>query len=105
MNCCGLTAHSLANVLMLEITPCKITKMSACLLYISHSINSHSSSVQIMGTSASATSQAAPLAPTHQADHQGNSMAEHRRSLQSVNIRNSKAKSIITNKVAPVVIT
>ncbi|KAK7148479.1 hypothetical protein R3I93_012723 [Phoxinus phoxinus] len=62
-------------------------------------------SVQIMGTSASATSQAAPLAPTHQADHQGNSMAEHRRSLQSVNIRNSKAKSIITNKVAPVVIT
>ncbi|ROL49615.1 Paladin [Anabarilius grahami] len=58
-----------------------------------------------MGTSASATSQAAPLAPTHQADHQGNSMAEHRRSLQSVNIRNSKAKSIITNKVAPVVIT
>lgn len=95
----------LANVLMLEITPCKITKMSACLLYISHSINSHSSSVQIMGTSASATSQAAPLAPTHQADHQGNSMAEHRRSLQSVNIRNSKAKSIITNKVAPVVIT
>ncbi|XP_016104900.1 paladin-like [Sinocyclocheilus grahami] len=62
-------------------------------------------SVQIMGTSASATSQAAPFAPTHQADHQGNVMAEHRRSLQSVNIRNSKAKSIITNKVAPVVIT
>uniref|UniRef100_A0A9J8BK66 Phosphatase domain containing paladin 1b n=1 Tax=Cyprinus carpio carpio TaxID=630221 RepID=A0A9J8BK66_CYPCA len=58
-----------------------------------------------MGTSASATSQAAPFAPTHQADHQGNGMAEHRRFLQSVNIRNSKAKSIITNKVAPVVIT
>uniref|UniRef100_A0A672QAH2 Paladin n=1 Tax=Sinocyclocheilus grahami TaxID=75366 RepID=A0A672QAH2_SINGR len=58
-----------------------------------------------MGASASATSQAAPFAPTHQADHQGNGMAEHRRSLQSVNIRNSKAKSIITNKVAPVVIT
>ncbi|KTF87455.1 hypothetical protein cypCar_00010514 [Cyprinus carpio] len=64
-----------------------------------------SRSVQIMGTSASATSQAAPFAPTHQADHQGNGMAEHRRFLQSVNIRNSKAKSIITNKVAPVVIT
>ncbi|KAI2657882.1 Paladin [Labeo rohita] len=62
-------------------------------------------SVQIMGTSASATSQAAPFAPTHRADHQGNSMAERRRSLQSANIRNSKAKSIITNKVAPVVIT
>uniref|UniRef100_A0A8C1IHH3 Phosphatase domain containing paladin 1b n=1 Tax=Cyprinus carpio TaxID=7962 RepID=A0A8C1IHH3_CYPCA len=58
-----------------------------------------------MGTSASATSQAAPFAPTHQADHQGNGMAEHRRSLQSVNIHNSKTKSIITNKVAPVVIT
>lgn len=82
-----------------------MTSMSACLLYISHSINPHSSTVQIMGTSASATSQAAPFAPTHQADHQGNGMAEHRRSLQSVNIHNSKTKSIITNKVAPVVIT
>ncbi len=37
-----------------------------------------------MGTSASATSQAVPFAPTHQANHQGNGMAEHRRSLQSV---------------------
>ncbi|XP_051945944.1 phosphatase domain containing paladin 1b isoform X1 [Xyrauchen texanus] len=62
-------------------------------------------SVQIMGTSASATSQAAQFAPTHQADHHRNSMAEDRRSLQAVNIHNSKAKSIITNKVAPVVIT
>ncbi|XP_051508181.1 phosphatase domain containing paladin 1b isoform X4 [Myxocyprinus asiaticus] len=63
------------------------------------------SSVQIMGTSASATSQSAQFAPTHQADHHRNSMAEDRRSLQAVNIHNSKAKSIITNKVAPVVIT
>ncbi|XP_056616779.1 phosphatase domain containing paladin 1b isoform X2 [Triplophysa dalaica] len=60
-------------------------------------------SVQITGVSASATSQAAPL--TQQADHQGNSMAEERHSLQSLSIRISKAKSIITNKVAPVVIT
>lgn len=82
-----------------------MTQVSGCLLYISHSINPRSSSVQIMGTSASATSQAAPFSPTHQADHQGNGMAEHRRLLQSVNIRNSKTKSIITNKVAPVVIT
>ncbi|TRY95949.1 hypothetical protein DNTS_001954 [Danionella cerebrum] len=51
--------------------------------------------VQIKGTSAPATSQ----------DHQGNGMAEHRRLLHSVSIRNSTAKSIITNKVAPVVIT
>ncbi|KAA0718042.1 Paladin [Triplophysa tibetana] len=36
---------------------------------------------------------------------QGNSMAEERHSLQSLSIRISKAKSIITNKVAPVVIT
>ncbi|XP_055025462.2 phosphatase domain containing paladin 1b isoform X2 [Misgurnus anguillicaudatus] len=62
-------------------------------------------SVQIMGASASATSQAALLASTQQADHQGNGMAEDRRSLQSLSIHNSKAKSIITNKVAPVIIT
>lgn len=55
-----------------------------------------------MGKSTSTTSQAAP---TQRADHQGNGMDEDRNSLQSLSIRNSKAKSIITNKVAPVVIT
>uniref|UniRef100_A0A8B9LBE9 Phosphatase domain containing paladin 1b n=1 Tax=Astyanax mexicanus TaxID=7994 RepID=A0A8B9LBE9_ASTMX len=62
-----------------------------------------------MGTTASAGSQPALVAPTHQAGHRGNSMAEDRSSLssslQALNIPNSKAKSIITNKVAPVVIT
>ncbi|XP_007249572.3 phosphatase domain containing paladin 1b isoform X1 [Astyanax mexicanus] len=66
-------------------------------------------SARIMGTTASAGSQPALVAPTHQAGHQGNSMAEDRSSLssslQALNIPNSKAKSIITNKVAPVVIT
>uniref|UniRef100_A0AAR2KNZ8 Paladin n=1 Tax=Pygocentrus nattereri TaxID=42514 RepID=A0AAR2KNZ8_PYGNA len=63
-----------------------------------------------MGTTASAGSQPALVAPTHQTSHQGNSMAEDRSSLSSSSLQglyipNSKAKSIITNKVAPVVIT
>ncbi|KAL6487175.1 hypothetical protein MHYP_G00038010 [Metynnis hypsauchen] len=67
-------------------------------------------SAWIMGTTASAGSQPALVAPTHQTSHQGNSMAEDRSSLssgslQGLNIPNTKAKSIITNKVAPVVIT
>ncbi|XP_031416667.1 paladin isoform X2 [Clupea harengus] len=59
-----------------------------------------------MGTTASA----APHPPVlHEGVH-GNGMADSRQSLsvssfQSVSIHNSKGKSIITNKVAPVVIT
>uniref|UniRef100_A0A667XHN6 Paladin n=1 Tax=Myripristis murdjan TaxID=586833 RepID=A0A667XHN6_9TELE len=62
-----------------------------------------------MGTTASAAPQpvsaASPLESVH-----GNGMANSRQSLsmssfQTVNIHNNKAKSIITNKVAPVVIT
>nr|XP_043869713.1 paladin isoform X1 [Solea senegalensis] len=62
-----------------------------------------------MGTTASAAPQpvsaASPLESVH-----GNGMADSRQSLsmspfQTVNIHNNKAKSIITNKVAPVVIT
>ncbi|XP_069373236.1 paladin isoform X2 [Paralichthys olivaceus] len=62
-----------------------------------------------MGTTASAAQQpisaASPLESVH-----GNGMANSRQSLnmspfQTVNIHNNKAKSIITNKVAPVVIT
>uniref|UniRef100_A0A7N6BVY5 Paladin n=1 Tax=Anabas testudineus TaxID=64144 RepID=A0A7N6BVY5_ANATE len=62
-----------------------------------------------MGTTASAApppvSVASPLECVH-----GNGMADSRQSLstspfQTVNIHNNKAKSIITNKVAPVVIT
>ncbi|XP_061087893.1 paladin isoform X1 [Conger conger] len=63
----------------------------------------------IMGTTASAAPQPASLAPPHQSVH-GNGMADNRRSVsmnsfQNVSIHNNKAKSIITNKVAPVVIT
>ncbi|KAI4874210.1 hypothetical protein NFI96_030408 [Prochilodus magdalenae] len=63
-------------------------------------------SAWIMGTTASAGSQPALVPPTHQGDY----MAEDRSSLsssslQGLNIPNSRAKSIITNKVAPVVIT
>ncbi|XP_062269620.1 paladin isoform X2 [Platichthys flesus] len=62
-----------------------------------------------MGTTASAAPQpvsaASPLESVH-----SNGMADSRQSLtmspfQTVNIHNNKAKSIITNKVAPVVIT
>ncbi|XP_063749649.1 paladin isoform X1 [Eleginops maclovinus] len=59
-----------------------------------------------MGTTASAAPQpVSPLECVH-----GNGMADSRQSLsmspfQTVNIHNNKAKSIITNKVAPVVIT
>ncbi|XP_013862429.1 paladin [Austrofundulus limnaeus] len=66
-------------------------------------------SVWSMGTTASAAPQpvyvASPLESVH-----GNGMADSRQSLSispfpTVSIHNSKAKSIITNKVAPVVIT
>ncbi|XP_076830926.1 phosphatase domain containing paladin 1b isoform X2 [Brachyhypopomus gauderio] len=67
-------------------------------------------SVWNMGTTASAGSQPALVTPTHQLGHQGNSVAEDRNSVSSdplhvVAVRNNKAKSIITNKVAPVLIT
>ncbi|KAL2078582.1 hypothetical protein ACEWY4_026267 [Coilia grayii] len=59
-----------------------------------------------MGTTAST---APPPPALHESVH-GNGMADSRQSLsvgslQTVSIHNSKAKSIITNKVAPVVIT
>ncbi|XP_034049147.1 paladin isoform X1 [Thalassophryne amazonica] len=59
-----------------------------------------------MGTTASAVPQ--PVSVASQLE--GNGMADSRQSLsltslQTVNIHNNKAKSIITNKVAPVVIT
>uniref|UniRef100_A0A8C5PW72 Paladin n=1 Tax=Leptobrachium leishanense TaxID=445787 RepID=A0A8C5PW72_9ANUR len=65
-----------------------------------------------MGTTASAAQQAAPTVPPNdsvQGNGSGSSSAEDRNSLsihsfQTVSIHN-KAKSIITNKVAPVVIT
>uniref|UniRef100_A0A8C9TFS2 Paladin n=1 Tax=Scleropages formosus TaxID=113540 RepID=A0A8C9TFS2_SCLFO len=62
-----------------------------------------------MGTTASAAPQPVSAAPPLEGIH-GNEMADNRRSLsinsfQTVSIHNSKAKSIITNKVAPVVIT
>nr|XP_015201945.1 PREDICTED: paladin isoform X2 [Lepisosteus oculatus] len=65
--------------------------------------------VWIMGTTASAAQQTVAVAPPYESIH-GNGMADNRRSLsinsfQTVNIHSSKAKSIITNKVAPVVIT
>lgn len=69
------------------------------------------SSVWTMGTTASAGSQPAAGTPTHHTDHQTGDIAEDKRSMSSssssqvLNIPNSKAKSIITNKVAPVVIT
>lgn len=63
-----------------------------------------------MGTTASAGSQPASVTPTHHTDHQAADIAEDKRSMcssssQVMNIPSSKAKSIITNKVAPVVIT
>ncbi|KAM9476799.1 phosphatase domain containing paladin 1b isoform 1-T1 [Clarias gariepinus] len=64
----------------------------------------------IMGTTASAGSQPASVTPTHHIDHQACDIAEDKRSMsssssQALNIPNTKAKSIIPNKVAPVVIT
>ncbi|XP_062851289.1 phosphatase domain containing paladin 1b isoform X2 [Trichomycterus rosablanca] len=63
-----------------------------------------------MGTTASAVSQPALVTPTHHVGHQSGSISEDEistrsSSLQALNIPNSRAKSIITNKVAPVVIT
>ncbi|KAK3554298.1 hypothetical protein QTP70_020153 [Hemibagrus guttatus] len=74
------------------------------------SVWSDCSSVWIMGTTASAGSQPGSVTPTHLIDQQAGDTAEDKRSvssssLQALNIPNSKAKSIITNKVAPVVIT
>ncbi|XP_077406253.1 paladin isoform X1 [Vanacampus margaritifer] len=61
-----------------------------------------------MGTTASAAPPP-PQSPPLESDH-GNGMADSRPSLSmspfhTVNVHNNKAKSIITNKVAPVVIT
>uniref|UniRef100_A0A672YNH9 Paladin n=1 Tax=Sphaeramia orbicularis TaxID=375764 RepID=A0A672YNH9_9TELE len=62
-----------------------------------------------MGTTASAAPQSVSVASPLESVH-GNGMADSRQSLsmspfQTVNIHSNKAKSIITNKVAPVVIT
>ncbi|XP_040885234.1 paladin isoform X3 [Toxotes jaculatrix] len=62
-----------------------------------------------MGTTASAAPQPVSVASPLESVH-GNGMADSRQSLsmspfQTVSIHNNKAKSIITNKVAPVVIT
>ncbi|XP_041830338.1 paladin isoform X1 [Melanotaenia boesemani] len=62
-----------------------------------------------MGTTASAAPQPITLASPLESVH-GNGMADSRQSLnmtpfQTLSIHNNKAKSIITNKVAPVVIT
>lgn len=62
-----------------------------------------------MGTTASAAPQPVSVASPLESVHV-NGMADSRQSLsmspfQTVNIHNNKAKSIITNKVAPVVIT
>uniref|UniRef100_I3KGQ4 Phosphatase domain containing paladin 1a n=1 Tax=Oreochromis niloticus TaxID=8128 RepID=I3KGQ4_ORENI len=62
-----------------------------------------------MGTTASAAPQPVSVASPLESVH-GNGMADSKQSLcmspfQTVNIHNNKAKSIITNKVAPVVIT
>ncbi|XP_008312788.1 paladin isoform X3 [Cynoglossus semilaevis] len=62
-----------------------------------------------MGTTASAAPQPISITSPLESVH-GNGMANSRQSLsmspfQTVNIHNNKAKSIITNKVAPVVIT
>ncbi|TNN83791.1 Paladin [Liparis tanakae] len=62
-----------------------------------------------MGTTASAAPQPVSVASPLEIVH-GNGMADSRQSLgtspfQTVNIHNNKAKSIITNKVAPVVIS
>uniref|UniRef100_A0A672PFY0 Paladin-like n=1 Tax=Sinocyclocheilus grahami TaxID=75366 RepID=A0A672PFY0_SINGR len=53
-----------------------------------------------MGTTASAAPQPTP----HESFH-GNGMMDSSTSFQTLNIHSNKAKSIITNKVAPVVIT
>uniref|UniRef100_A0AAQ5XJV8 Paladin n=1 Tax=Amphiprion ocellaris TaxID=80972 RepID=A0AAQ5XJV8_AMPOC len=68
-----------------------------------------SCSLWSMGTTASAAPQPVSVASPLESVH-GNGMADSRQSLsmspfQTVNIHNNKAKSIITNKVAPVVIT
>ncbi|XP_069547975.1 paladin isoform X2 [Brachyistius frenatus] len=70
---------------------------------------SSSHSLWSMGTTASAAPQPVSVASPLESVH-GNGMADSRQSLsmspfQTVNIHNNKAKSIITNKVAPVVIT
>ncbi|KAK2820493.1 hypothetical protein Q5P01_023452 [Channa striata] len=62
-----------------------------------------------MGTTASAAPQPVSVGSPLECVH-GNGMADSKQSLsmshfQTVNIHNNKAKSIITNKVAPVVIT
>lgn len=62
-----------------------------------------------MGTTASAAPQPVSVASPLESVH-GNGMADSKQSLcmnpfQTVSIHNNKAKSIITNKVAPVVIT
>ncbi|XP_067344293.1 paladin isoform X2 [Channa argus] len=62
-----------------------------------------------MGTTASAAPQPVSVGSPLECVH-GNGMADSKKSLnmspfQTVNIHNNKAKSIITNKVAPVVIT
>ncbi|KAL3967842.1 hypothetical protein ACER0C_029875 [Sarotherodon galilaeus] len=67
------------------------------------------SSLWSMGTTASAAPQPVSVASPLESVH-GNGMADSKQSLcmspfQTVNIHNNKAKSIITNKVAPVVIT
>ncbi|MGH0123498.1 UNVERIFIED_CONTAM: hypothetical protein FKN15_012267 [Acipenser sinensis] len=64
---------------------------------------------KIMGTTASTAQQTVSVANPFDSVH-GNGMADNKRSMsinsfQKVNIQNNKAKSIITNKVAPVVIT
>ncbi|XP_072229306.1 paladin isoform X1 [Leuresthes tenuis] len=71
--------------------------------------SSSHTSLWSMGTTASAAPQPVSVASPLESVH-GNGMADSRQSLsmspyQTVNIHNNKAKSIITNKVAPVVIT
>ncbi|XP_061563913.1 paladin isoform X2 [Cololabis saira] len=73
---------------------------------VDHSL---SPSLWSMGTTASAAPQPVSVASPLEGVH-GNGMADSRQSLttspfQTVSIHNNKAKSIITNKVAPVVIT
>uniref|UniRef100_A0A6Q2Z972 Phosphatase domain containing paladin 1b n=1 Tax=Esox lucius TaxID=8010 RepID=A0A6Q2Z972_ESOLU len=63
-----------------------------------------------MGTTASAAPQTVSSSSSLSSGIHGNGMADSRQSLsmssfQTVNVHNNKAKSIITNKVAPVVIT
>lgn len=74
------------------------------------SVWSDCSSAGIMGTTVSAVSQPALVTPTHHFGHQSGTVSEDEistrsSSMQALNIPNSRAKSIITNKVAPVVIT